>query len=125
MKPISRENMALLIKHFSKMFRQIQSTEQRNTVIANINEAMRDKFDDAKCNGYMFGMGTYDCHIVNNIFNGKMKVQYHKRWKPKYKPGVNRWEIEYSHEIDFDKFCYQYCNPDIIHIIERVLFQIL
>jgi hypothetical protein len=116
--------MSLLIKHFSRIFKNIQSPEERNVITTDINNAIKEKFDDAKCNGYMFGLDVYDCYITSNVITGHLKVTYHRRWKPKVKPGEpNPWKLSYSHEIDFDKFCYRYCNPGIIHIIEKILFQ--
>jgi len=126
MKPISQEHMSLLIKHFYKVWSSIQSVETQNIVMTNLNEAMRDKFDNAKCNGYMFGINKYDCYVIPNRFSKTMKVSFHRRWKPKYQPGEqNSWKLEFSHDVPLDSFCYNYCNPDIIHVIEKVLFQSL
>lgn len=124
MSAIKQNQMDILIDHFCKVWIQLPTIEDRNLVLADLNDAMRDLFDNAKCNGYMFGIGKHDCHIVADMFTKKIKVQYHRRFKPRYKPNnSNPWELVYSHEIKFSKFCYENCNPTIIHIIERILFQ--
>lgn len=124
MPAITQKQMTLLVDAFCKMWMQLPTIEQRNLVLADLNDAMRDLFDDAKCNNYMFGMGKYDCQIFADQFRKHIKVTYHRRFKPKSQNGTELpWKPEFSHEIKFDKFCYQYCNPSIIHIVERVLFQ--
>ena len=120
---ITQDQMNLLLKHFYSLWLTL-GTEGKDLVLADLNDAIRDLFDNAKCNDFMFGFSKYDCHIVENRFNKSMKVQYYRRFKPKYKPKQdNPWKLHYSHEIEFDKFCFENCNPNIIHIIEKVLFQ--
>ena len=124
MPAITQKQMELLIDHFCKMWVQLPTVKQKNLLIQDLNEVMTSVFDNAKANGYMFGFQKYDCQIVGDTFRNKMKVQFHRRWKPKYKKGQpNSWTLEYSHEIPLSRFCYDNCNPSIIHIIEKLLFQ--
>lgn len=124
MAKITQNQISLIVKAFSNMLISISNQEIINLIMSDLNEAMQDIFDDAKTNGYMFGFGKYDCHIIADRFRKNIKVSYHRRWKPRYKPGQsNPWKLVYSHDLEFDIFCYNYCNPNIIHIIEKILFK--
>lgn len=125
MAKITKGQMDILIRSFLKIMNN-NDMETKQIIIKNLNNIMTEIFNRPITENYMFGYKNYDCFITFNNTNIKFPsliVSFNRRLKCRQIKLGKDYYASFSHQIDFSQFCFENCNPDILHILERVLFE--
>ena len=122
MAKLTQQQTTTLINHY---FKTIESIPPRlGMKMSNaLNDLMKVRFQEPIVNERMFRMEEYECAICCGL-NNKMHVDFYqiKRYK-KPKDGKTHM-TQFSHKLEFDVFCYRYCNPWMAFVFEKVAFDI-
>jgi hypothetical protein len=129
MAKLTESQMDVLIQSFSKIMNN-NDMKTKFEIIKCLNKNMIDLFDEPITKNYMFGFKKHDCFITfNHVIkkNPDLIVSFNKRLKCLNLKELNKdpeYYPEFSHQITFSQFCFENCNPNILHILERVLFEV-
>lgn len=125
MKKITEENMKIVIYNFNKTW--FDNNQKKVDVIWELNNVFMEIYGKTKID-YMFKIDRYSCLIVGNFISpinhiDRLKIYFHRVLvRRNNRKKETKFIPDFSHELKFYSFCYRYCNPDIIHIFEKILF---
>lgn len=128
MKKINEKDMEILIDSFNKVLNNNDSKKVLEFVV-ELNNVFISKFGKTKID-YMFKIDNYACLVSANFIahrkaSNALKVYFHRVFvRRDNKKRETKFSPDFSHELKFNEFCYRYCNPDIVFIIEKILFQL-
>ena len=121
MAKISEKQMETLIDHFNKLL-DVHPINYGMDIANNLNVEFKDKLGQPIVNVDWFRLGNYEC-CVSMGFRGISRVDFNKIYKYKNPPNGKTHATLYSHFLPFKTFCFRYCNPWIVFVFEKVMFE--